>query len=145
MLARHLGSIDAIARQTPEALQVVPEVGPVLAAAIVEWFSDDANRTLVAKLAAAGVKTTGPVTAVLTPAGPLAGKAFVLTGTLAAMSRDEAAARIEALGGRVSGSVSKKTSYVVVGAEPGSKVEKARQLAVPLLGEAEFLALIMTG
>ncbi|MBP7778971.1 MAG: NAD-dependent DNA ligase LigA [Acidobacteria bacterium] len=145
VLARHLGSIDAIARQTPEALQVVPEVGPVLAAAIVEWFSDDANRTLVAKLAAAGVKTTGPVTAVLTPAGPLAGKAFVLTGTLAAMSRDEAAARIEALGGRVSGSVSKKTSYVVVGAEPGSKVEKARQLAVPLLGEAEFLALIMTG
>ncbi len=143
VLARHLGSLDVVAGQTPEALQAVPEVGPVLAAAVVEWFSDEANRALVAKLAAAGVKTTGPVTAELVPAGPLAGKAFVLTGTLAAMSREEAASRIEALGGRVSSAVSRKTSYVVVGAEPGSKVEKARQLAVPLLEEAEFLALIM--
>jgi DNA ligase (NAD+) len=75
--------------------------------------------------------------------GPLAGKSYVLTGTLAAMSRDEATARIEALGGKVSGSVSKKTAAVVVGREPGSKAEKARALGVPLLEEAEFLALIM--
>jgi DNA ligase (NAD+) len=115
----------------------------VLAQAIVEWFTDDANLALVAKLAAAGVRTTGPVTATLAPAGPLAGKSFVLTGTLEAMSRDDAAARIEALGGRVSGSVSRKTAYLVVGAEPGSKVEKARQLGVPVLEEAAFLALIM--
>jgi len=143
VLARHLGSIEAIAAQSPEALQTVPELGPVLAQAIVEWFSDEANRALVAKLTTAGVKTTGPVTAGLEPMGPLAGKAFVLTGTLNAMSREEATAKIEALGGRVAGSVSRKTSYVVVGAEPGSKVEKARQLGVPLLEEAEFLALIM--
>ena len=143
VLARHLGSIETIAAQSPEALQTVPELGPVLAQGIVEWFSDEANRALVAKLRAAGVKTTGPVTAGLEPMGPLAGKAFVLTGTLNAMSREEATAKIEALGGRVAGSVSKKTSYVVVGAEPGSKVEKARQLGVPVLEEAEFLALIM--
>ncbi len=144
MLARHLGSIDAIATAMPEALQQVPEVGPVLAAAVVEWFSDQANRALVEKLAAAGVKTTGPVTATSPAAGPLSGKVLVLSGTLAAMSRDEAAARIEALGGRVSSAVSKKTSWVVVGVEPGSKAEKARKLAVPVLEEPEFLALIMT-
>lgn len=143
VLARHLGSIDAIAARSPEALQTVPEVGPVLATAIVEWFSDASNRALLAKLAAAGVKMTGPVTAAAAPVGPLAGRTYVLTGTLSTMSRDEAAARIEALGGRVSGSVSRKTSAVVVGAEPGSKVEKARQLGVPLVEEAEFLALIM--
>jgi DNA ligase (NAD+) len=144
VLARHFGSIDAIATRSVEALQQVPEIGPVLAAAIVEWFSDEANRALVAKLAAAGVRTTGPITADAPVHGPLSGKTFVLTGTLAAMSRDEATARIEALGGRVSGSVSKKTSYVVVGAEAGSKLEKAQRLGVPVLEEAAFLALIMT-
>lgn len=143
VLARHFGSIDTVAAQSVEALQTVPEVGPVLAAAVVEWFSDDANRALVAKLAAAGVRTTGPISATLEPVGPLAGKTFVLTGTLATMSREDATAKIEALGGRVSGSVSRKTSYVVVGAEPGSKVDKARQLGVPMLEEAAFLALIM--
>jgi DNA ligase (NAD+) len=143
VLARHLGSIETIAAQSPEALQTVPEVGPVLAQAIVEWFSDEANRALVAKLTAAGLTTVGPISATVEPVGPLAGKTYVLTGTLAAMSRDEAAATIEALGGRVSGSVSRKTTAVVVGAEPGSKVEKARTLGVPLLEETEFLALIM--
>lgn len=143
VLTRHLGSIETIAAQSSEALQTVPEVGPVLAQAIVEWFSDEANRALVAKLTAAGLTTVGPISATVEPVGPLAGKTYVLTGTLAAMSRDEAAAKIEALGGRVSGSVSRKTTAVVVGAEPGSKVEKARTLGVPLLEEAEFLALIM--
>ncbi|MEZ5294550.1 MAG: NAD-dependent DNA ligase LigA [Vicinamibacterales bacterium] len=143
VLARHLGSIAALAAQTVESLQLVPEVGPILAAAIVEWFSDPSNRSLVDKLERVGVRTSGPVTAQLAAEGPLAGKTFVLTGTLEAMSRDEAAQKIEALGGRVSGSVSKKTSYLVVGADPGSKAEKARQLGVPTLQEAEFLALIM--
>jgi DNA ligase (NAD+) len=144
VLARHFGSVATIAAQSAEALQLVPEIGPVLAASIVEWFSDAANGALVVKLEAAGVTTTGPVTAALVPEGPLAGKTFVLTGTLAAMSREEAAAKVETLGGRVSGSVSRKTSYVVVGAEPGSKLEKARQLGVPILEEPAFLALIMT-
>lgn len=144
VLARHFGSVETLAAQSPEALEAVPEIGPVLAASIVEWFSDEANRALVAKLAAAGVKMVGPVTATRVPEGPLAGRTFVLTGTLAAMSREEAAQRIEALGGRVSGSVSRKTGCVVAGAEPGSKLEKARQLGVPVIEEAEFLALIMT-
>ena len=144
VLARHFGSVETLAAQSPEALEAVPEIGPVLAASIVEWFSDEANRALVAKLAAAGVQMVGPVTATLVPEGPLAGRTFVLTGTLAALSREEAAQRIEALGGRVSGSVSRKTGCVVAGAEPGSKLEKARQLGVPVIEEAEFLALIMT-
>jgi DNA ligase (NAD+) len=143
VLARHFGSVDAIAAQSVESLQQVPEIGPVLAQAIVDWFADPPNRALVAKLQAAGVKTAGPVTATLEPQGPLVGKTFVLTGTLAAMSREAAAERIAALGGRVSSSVSRKTSYVVAGAEPGSKLEKARQLGVPILEEPEFLALIM--
>ncbi|MEP7116836.1 MAG: NAD-dependent DNA ligase LigA [Acidobacteriota bacterium] len=143
VLAGQFGSLDAIAAQTPEALQTVPEIGPVLAASVAEWFSDEANRGLLAKLGAAGVKTSGPVSAQAIATGPLSGQAFVLTGTLAAMSREEATARIGALGGRVTGSVSKKTSYVVVGAEPGSKADKARQLGVPVLEEAAFLALIM--
>ncbi len=143
VLARYFGSVDTIAAQPPAALETVPEVGPVLALAVAEWFSDDANRALVARLAAAGVTTTGPVTATVTPEGPLVGKTFVLTGTLASLSRDEATAKIEALGGRVSGSVSKKTAFVVVGADPGSKAEKAVTLGVPVLEEAAFLALIM--
>jgi DNA ligase (NAD+) len=143
VLAGQFGSIEAVAAQTPGALQSVPEIGPVLAAAVAEWFSDAANQRLIARLAAAGVRTTGPISTGAVVTGPFSGQTFVLTGTLGAMSRDEATAKIEALGGRVTGSVSRKTSYVVVGAEPGSKAEKARQLGVPVLEEPAFLALIM--
>jgi DNA ligase (NAD+) len=122
----------------------VPEIGPVLAASVCEWFSDEANRRLLERLAAAGVRTTGPVSVRAEVTGPLTGKTFVLTGTLAGMTREEAAAAIEAAGGRVSGSVSKKTTYVVSGADPGSKAEKARTLGVPVLDERAFLALIMS-
>ena len=143
VLAGQFGALEVIGVQSTEALQQVPEIGPVLAASVCEWFSDDANRRLLARLAAAGVKTMGPVSAGAVVTGPLSGQTFVLTGALEAMSRDEAAAAIEAQGGRVTGSVSKKTSYVVVGAEPGSKADKARQLGVPVLEESAFLALIM--
>ncbi len=143
VLAGQFGAIEAIAAQTPEALQTVPEIGPVLAASVCEWLSEEPNRRLLARLAEAGVKTSGPVSANSVATGPLSGRTFVLTGTLEAMSREEATAKIEALGGRVTGSVSKKTSYVVVGAEPGSKADKARLLGVPVLEEAAFLALIM--
>lgn len=143
VLARHLGSLAAVAAQPADALQQIPEIGPVLATAIVEWFSDGANRALVDKLTRAGVRTEGPVTAALAPTGPLVGKTFVLTGTLESLSREAAAEKIEALGGRVSNSVSKKTSYLVVGTDAGSKLEKARQLGVDVLEEPAFLALIM--
>ena len=143
VLAGQFGSLEVISAQSPGALQQVPEIGPVVAASVCEWFSDEANRRLLARLVAAGVNTTGPVSAGAVVTGPLSGQTFVLTGTLEAMSRDEAAAAIEAQGGRVTGSVSKKTSYVVVGAEPGSKADKARQLGVPVLEESAFLTLIM--
>ncbi len=143
VLARAFGSLDALAAADEASLTAVPEIGPVLAAAVREWFADSANAQLVQKLTAAGVKTVGPAAPPVTVDGPLTGRTFVLTGTLAAMSREDATAAIEALGGRVANSVSKKTSGVVVGSEPGSKVEKARTLGVPLIEEAEFLTLIM--
>lgn len=143
VLAGQFGAVDVIAAQTPEVLQTVPEIGPVLAASVAEWFSDDANRRLLTRLAEAGVTMTGPVSVRAVVTGPLSGRTFVLTGTLMAMSREEATAKIEALGGRVTGSVSQKTSYVVAGADPGSKAAKAGALAVPVLEESAFLALIM--
>ncbi len=143
VLAGQFGSVDVIGAQSTEALQAVPEIGPVLAASIVEWFSDDANRSLLRRLADAGVKTSGPVSSSAVATGPLSGQTFVLTGTLSAMSREDASAAIEALGGRVTSAVSRKTTAVVVGADPGSKAVKARDLGVTVLEEPEFLARIM--
>jgi DNA ligase (NAD+) len=143
VLADHFGSIDAIAAASLEDLQQVREIGPVLAASVRSWFDEPRNRELIEAFRSAGLTLTGERKAA--PAGPqpLAGKTFVLTGTLAAMSRDEAQRRIETLGGKVTGSVSKKTSFVVVGAEAGSKLEKARALGVTTLDEPAFLDLIM--
>jgi DNA ligase (NAD+) len=145
VLADHFGSIDAIASASLEELQQVREIGPVLAASVRSWFDEPANRALIDRLRDAGLKLEGERRTV--PAGPqpLAGKTFVLTGALEAMSRDEAQRRIEELGGKVTGSVSKKTSFVVVGADAGSKLEKARALNVTTLDEPAFLALIMLG
>jgi DNA ligase (NAD+) len=116
----------------------------VLAASVRAFADEPRNRALIAKLADAGVNmvTRQPDPAVAAP-GRLAGKTFVLTGTLDTLTREEAQATIERLGGKVSGSVSKKTSYVVVGADAGSKLEKARTLGIPTLTEAELKALIM--
>jgi len=115
----------------------VPDVGPVVAQSIVDFFAEPHNRKVVADLLARGLRPTAP--ARRPAAGAFAGKTVVLTGTLESMSRDEAGRLIEAQGGRVSGSVSKKTDFVVVGAEPGSKYDKARELGVATLDEAEFL------
>ena len=143
-LARHVRTMDAVLNAPLEALQAVPDVGPVLAASVHAFSEESHNRALVAKLAAAGVnmvtRQPDPVTA---PAGPFAGKTFVLTGTLETMTREEAEAAIEQRGGKVSGSVSKKTSYLVVGGDAGSKLEKARSLGVTTMDEAEFRTLIM--
>jgi DNA ligase (NAD+) len=143
-LARYFRTMDALLDAPFEALQSVPEVGPVVAASWRAFADEPHNRALVAKLAAAGVNMSSQVPEPGEAApGPLAGKTFVLTGTLESMSRDEAVAAIERRGGKVTGSVSRKTTGVVVGLEAGSKLEKAKQLGVPLLTEAELKALII--
>jgi DNA ligase (NAD+) len=143
VLAEALRSIDTITAASLDELRNVREVGPVLAASIRSWFDQPANRDLVARLARAGVRTTAPAREMDEGPQPLAGQTFVLTGTLEAMSRDEAERQIERRGGKVTGSVSKKTNYVVVGMDAGSKLEKARQLGVETLDESAFLRLIM--
>ena len=133
-LARHFGSMDAILAADAAALQAVPDVGPIVAASIVAFLSEPHNREVIEQLRAAGVEWEEGAPAAA-PAGPFAGKTFVLTGTLPGMTRDEAKARIEAAGGKVAGSVSKKTDYVVAGAEAGSKLDKAQALGVAVIDE----------
>jgi DNA ligase (NAD+) len=144
-LSRHLRTMDRILDAPIETLQAVPEIGPVVAASIRSFADEPRNRELVTKLAQAGVNMASrqPEPAVAA-AGPLSGKSFVLTGTLATMTREEAAAAIERLGGKVSGSVSRKTSYLVVGEDAGSKLDKAKSLGVPTLTEGDFRQLIMS-
>jgi len=145
-LARHLRTMDGILNATLETLQDVPEIGPVVAASVRAFAEEPRNRELVARLQQAGVRmTTDLPEPTVAPVGRLAGKTFVLTGTLSSMSREEAAAALEALGAKVAGSVSKKTSAVVAGADAGSKLEKAHKLGVEVLDEAAFQQLIMNG
>jgi DNA ligase (NAD+) len=143
-LARYFRSMDRLMQEPVEGLQTAPEIGPVVAASVRAFAEEPRNQALVAKLKLAGVNTLSqaPEPAVEQP-GPLAGKVFVLTGTLASMTREEATETLERLGARVAGSVSKKTSYVVFGADAGSKLEKARTLGVETLDEEAFRALIM--
>jgi DNA ligase (NAD+) len=145
-LARHFGSLDALMAADEETLQQAPDVGPVVAAAIARFFAEPHNREAIRQLRAAGVAVDEPGPLPRPSAdGPFAGKIAVLTGTLASMSREEAKARIEALGGKVTGSVSKKTDYVVAGAEAGAKLDKARELNVAVLEESAFLAMLDGG
>lgn len=140
-LASAFGSIDAIIHASIDQLQAVPDIGPVVAAAVRGYFDEPQNQRLVKDLAAAGLKMEGAIASGETP-GPLAGKAFVLTGTLALLSREEAIEAIQARDGKVSASVSKKTSYVVAGADPGSKLARAQVLGVQVLDEAAFRRLL---
>jgi DNA ligase (NAD+) len=142
-LARRMRTMNAILDAPVEALQTIPEIGPVLAASVRAFADEPHNRALVAKLTEAGVnmESQQPAPDVSAP-GPLAGKTFVLTGTLPTMTREEATTAIEELGGKVAGSVSKKTSYVVAGEEAGTKLEKARQLGIPILAEPDFREII---
>jgi DNA ligase (NAD+) len=164
ILARHFGSIRALmeadwdalieekerlqkenarrrTRSQPMLEAVLPGIGPEIMRSIANFFAQTHNREVVAALLAAGVAPDSGA-APERRASKVAGMTFVLTGTLPNLTRDEAAARIEAAGGRVTGSVSKKTAYVVAGAEPGSKYDKARELGVPILGEQELLELL---
>ncbi|HEY7444921.1 MAG TPA: NAD-dependent DNA ligase LigA [Vicinamibacterales bacterium] len=143
VLARAFGSIEALMHASEEQLQHVAEIGPVLAAAVHSYFAEPRNRQVVERLRRAGVNMTGPiVNADRAADAPLKGQTFVLTGTLSSMTREDAEAHIERLGGKVAGSVSKKTAYVVVGADPGSKLAKAESLGVRTLDEAAFRLLI---
>jgi DNA ligase (NAD+) len=138
-LAEHFGSMEALETAGVEELQDVNEVGPRIAESIVEFFSIAANRKLVERLREAGLTLTGQKKRRGTK---LAGKTFVLTGTLAHFTRDEAKKMIEDAGGKVTGSVSKKTDYVVAGADAGSKLDKAKELGVEVIGEKELERLV---
>ncbi len=138
-LAEHFGSLDEIVKASAEELEEVNEVGPRIAESIVEFFGDEHNRKLVNDLRKAGLTFSGQKKEKGTK---LAGKTFVLTGTLARHTRDEAKKLIEDAGGRVSGSVSKKTDYVVAGSDAGSKLDKARALGVSVIGEKELDGLV---
>jgi DNA ligase (NAD+) len=140
-LARHFGALDAIAAADQAALEAVPDVGPVVAARVVEFFADRVNRKVVDAIRAAGVRWDEGARRAAT-GGALAGKTLVITGTLPGMSRDEAKALIVAAGGKVTGSVSKKTDYLVLGAEPGSKLADAERLGVAIVDEDELKALL---
>jgi DNA ligase (NAD+) len=140
LLANHFGSLDKLAQATPEELEEAEEVGPRVAEAIREFFQEKRNQEVIEKLRGAGLRFEQTQTR--QAEGKLAGKQFVLTGTLPTYSRDEAKQMIEENGGRVVGSVSKKTDYVVVGADPGSKLEKARALGVKTLDERGLVKLL---
>ncbi len=143
-LARHFGSLDAIMNASLEQLCEVPDVGPVVAQSIHTFFAQPHNREVIAQLRACGITWPEgpPASANAAAAPPLTGKTVVLTGTLPTLSREAAKELLEAAGAKVSGSVSKKTDYVVAGADPGSKLTKAQELGVPVLDEAGLRALL---
>ena len=147
VLASAFHTIDRQYGATVEELQQTPEIGPVLAESVRSWLDEPRNRALIDRLRAAGVRMeVPPGERVEKPAdGPLTGRTYVITGTLQSMSREEASAAITRLGGKVAGSVSRRTTAVIVGAEAGSKAEKARDLGIPTLDEAAFRELIMQG
>jgi DNA ligase (NAD+) len=138
-LARAYASLDDLRVATLERLTQTEDIGEVIAASLVQWFAQERNQRLLERLRGAGLNFRSALFQPAAAAGPFAGKTFVLTGTLPTLSREQATARIEALGGRVSGSVSKKTDWVLAGAEAGSKLDKARKLGVPTIDEAAFL------
>ncbi|MFI5053576.1 MAG: NAD-dependent DNA ligase LigA, partial [Acidimicrobiia bacterium] len=145
-LARELGSLDAIALAEADALAAVDGVGAVIAESVGAFFANARNRVLVEKLRAARVNFAGPPRTSAPVGGPsLFGLTFVLTGTLPAMTREEAQTELEARGGKVTSSVSKKTSYVVAGESPGSKLARAEELGVTVIGEPELRELLERG
>ncbi len=138
-LGRAFATVDDVFDASVEQLAEVPDVGEIIARSITQWYGEERNRKLIDRLRQAGLNFRS---ALYTPAGavgPFAGKTFVLTGTLPSMTREEATAKIEALGGKVSSSVSKKTDFMLAGAEAGSKLDKAQKLGVKIIDEAEFL------
>jgi DNA ligase (NAD+) len=140
-LGRGFATLDDVLSAGVDQLTDCEDVGGVIAQSVVQWQGDPRNQTLIERLRKAGLNFKSQLYQPKAKAGPLAGKTFVLTGTLPNLKREEAAAKIEAAGGKVSGSVSKKTDYVVAGAEAGSKLDKAQKLGVKIIDEAELLRL----
>jgi DNA ligase (NAD+) len=142
-LARHFGSLEALAAATVGSIEAVRGIGPAIAASVHAWFADPWARDLVARLTAAGVRVTAEAPAATS--GALAGAVVVLTGTFPTLSRSAATAMVEAAGAKVTSSVSRKTSFVVAGDEAGSKLDKARELGVEVIDEAELLRRLSPG
>ena len=142
LLASEFGSIQTLENATQEELEKVQEVGPKVAASVHDFFQNDKNRDLVKRLADLGLKVTAQRKQRSTE---LIGLTFVLTGTFPTLSREEAKEKIESAGGKVSGSVSKKTNYLIAGEEAGSKLAKAQELKVPILNEQGLFDLIAAG
>ena len=141
-LARTFGSLDRLIAADVDALQTVPDVGPIVAQSIARFFGEAHNREVIEQLRACGVRWEEHESGSPASTGALAGKTFVLTGTLPTLSREDAKARIESAGGKVAGSVSRKTSYVVAGADAGSKLDKAQELGRAIIDEPGLLALL---
>jgi DNA ligase (NAD+) len=141
-LADHFQSLDRMIEADAATLQTAPDVGPVMAESIRDFFHNPRNRAVIEKLRKAGVRMRDPVAGAAARTGPFTGKTVVITGTLATFSRDAAREMLLGQGAVVTDSVSGKTAYLVCGDSPGSKLEKARELGVPVLSEAEFLRMI---
>jgi DNA ligase (NAD+) len=144
LLVDHFGSLDALAAASREELEQIPGIGPKLAESVTDWFARDTNRQVLDKLVSAGVRTVQEPVEVTGPQ-PLEGLTFVITGTLPTMSREQAKELIESRGGRVTGSVSGKTGYLLAGERAGSKLAKAEKLGVPVIDEARLHEMIEAG
>jgi DNA ligase (NAD+) len=144
-LADGLGSVEALRSATAEEIAEVEGVGPVIAEQVAGWFLDPEHAEVVDALAAAGVQMSGPKRASAAAEGPLAGKTFVVTGTLEGFSRDEIAAHLAGLGAKVTNNVSQNTDYLLAGAGGGSKRAKAEQLGVPVISEADLEQIVAEG
>jgi DNA ligase (NAD+) len=142
ILARHFGSLEKLSNASTDELDDIPEIGLTVAQSVRDWFDDDGNRKLCDRLRSAGVKTELEKSDGDSRDERFAGKQFVLTGKMESYTRDEAKALIETRGGRVNSSVSKKTDYVVAGEDAGSKLDKATELGVAVIGEEAFRKMV---
>lgn len=144
-LGRAFASLDELRTASLAQLTTVEDIGEVIAQSVFQWMNDNRNKELLERLRAAELNFASALYQPRAAVGPLSGQTLVLTGTLPSLTREQAAAKIEAAGGKVSGSVSKKTRYVVAGEEAGAKLEKARKLGVEIIDEAELLGLCGQG